>query len=143
MTAVLAACGSDPNVDPSDSGGGSPNNPSAPSGGGGGTTANRPPSAQFTTNPAAGPNGRIQANGPLTVTFNMCGTTDPDPGDKLRYEFWFKSDGTGKPDAIGTCRMANTYPGGHGVCVSATDCVSDGQPGADHRVCRTYTVCPN
>ncbi len=102
---------------------------------------NRPPVARFASNPQADSSGLIRDDAPLTVTFNMCGSTDPDPRDDLRYEFWW--DGrSAQPDAIGACRMSHTFEGG-GVCSTTFTCVWDRQPGDEHRVCKQYLVCRN
>lgn len=126
--AVLASCGDDPNTDGSGDHTGS-------------SALNRPPSALFASNPNDS-DGRIQGDPPLEVTLNMCGSTDPDRADELRYEYWWNSEGTGNPDAIGACRLSHTYSG-RNVCVPAVSCVWDRQPGADHRVCKRYSICMN
>ncbi|GIG60373.1 hypothetical protein Lfu02_47450 [Longispora fulva] len=49
--------------------------------------ANRPPVPAFTATPSAGP-------APLTVAFDAVGSTDPDPGDILGYQWDFDNNGT-------------------------------------------------
>ena len=108
----------------------------AAAGGEGGNTA---PAAVFRTRPAADEAGVIAGGSSFEVTFNLCQTTDPDPGDELRFTFDFEGDGN--VDSLGHCRATRRYEVGpyETGCVSAVACVSDRQP--DHRVCRTYQVC--
>jgi hypothetical protein len=76
-----------------------------------------------------------RGNSPLTVTFNMCASHDPDEDD-LRFTFDF---GDGATDS-GFCRVSHTYsvttPGTFEFTPRV--CVTDGLPG--HEVCRTYRV---
>jgi hypothetical protein len=99
------------------------------------SSANEPPAIVFKTRPPA-VNGTISGRGPLDVTFNMCPTSDPDPGDLLKFTYDFDNDGI--IDYYGHCRQTHRYPASD-RCPEATVCASDRQPG--HRVCRTYTVC--
>ena len=71
---------------------------------------------------------------PLAVTFNMCGTTDPD-GDPIRYSFDFGDGATSQ----GECRAKHTYsyPPGPASAL-ATICARDGTRG--HDACCQYTV---
>ncbi|WP_244366101.1 PQQ-dependent sugar dehydrogenase [Micromonospora echinofusca] len=64
------------------------------------TAGNQPPVADLRATPVSGP-------APLTVTFDASGSTDPDAGDVLGYEWDFTGDGTW--DATGV-RVAHTYP---------------------------------
>lgn len=69
-------------------------------------SGNRPPTALPLATPEEG-------NTPLTVTFDGSGSTDPDPGDILRYEWDFTGDGSF--DATGLTvehryTSAGTYP---------------------------------
>src|SRR5437867_12484329 len=99
------------------------------------SSANEPPAVVFKTRPRA-VNGTISGPGPLDVTFNMCPTSDSDPGDQLKFTYDF--DGDGSIDYYGHCRQTHRYPAS-AQCLEATVCASDRQPG--HRVCRTYSVC--
>jgi PKD repeat protein len=102
--------------------------------------SNQPPLAVFKSTPdAAG--DRISGTAPLTVTFNMCASTDPDK-DLL----WFRMDFTndGHWDVNGTtgasCRYNNTYSAG---TYTATNCVTDMDAAGDFQdpfQCRSYTV---
>lgn len=94
--------------------------------------ANRPPSVVFSAKPSKG-------DSPLTVTFNLCKSTDPD-GDGLRYVVDF---GDGERSQ-GSCNVDHTYTAtlsssgrraasGQEQVFTATGCVSDRQP--DHEVC--------
>lgn len=103
----------------------------APTGGVGALAA---PTGVFKTKPAANALGEINGYFPLTVTFNLCRSTDPDPGDQLRYTFDFDNDGV--IDFRGTCRVDYTYF----VPSSAKVCVSDRQP--DGEVCKVYAINP-
>jgi PKD repeat protein len=84
--------------------------------------SNRPPTAVFKSTPDAF-GGRISGTAPLTVTFNMCASTDPD-----RDLLWFRMDFTddGDWDVDGTtganCRYNHTYGAG---TYTATNCVTD------------------
>jgi hypothetical protein len=92
------------------------------------------PDPVFKNRPAANALDEIYGYFPLTVNFNLCRSTDPDPGDQLRYTFDFDNDGT--VDFRGTCRAAYTYF----VPSSAKVCVSDRNP--DGEVCKTYAIAP-
>lgn len=92
------------------------------------------PVAVFRTNPAANALDEIYGYFPLTVNFNLCRSTDPDPGDSLRYTFDFDADGT--VDFRGTCRASYTYH----APARARVCVSDRTP--DGEVCKTYAIAP-
>jgi hypothetical protein len=98
-------------------------------------SANEPPAIVFKTRPQA-VNGTISGRGPLDVTFNMCPTSDSDPGDLLKFTYDFNGDGS--IDYYGHCRQTHRYPAS-AHCSEATVCASDRQPG--HRMCQTYTVC--
>ena len=82
---------------------------------------------------------RITGGRALEVTFNLCQSSDPDPGDELRY--WFDYDGDDKQDEWGHCRATHLYKVGEfeSNCVFSKACVSDRQPA--HTVCHTYQVC--
>ena len=102
--------------------------------------SNQPPHAVFKSTPdAAG--GRISGTAPLTVTFNMCASTDPE-----RDLLWFRMDFTddGHWDVDGTtgasCRYNHTYAAG---TYTATNCVTDMDAAGDFRhpfQCHGYTV---
>ena len=98
-------------------------------------SANERPAVVFKTRPQA-VNGTISGRGPLDVTFNMCPTSDFDPGDQLKFTYDFNGDGI--IDYYGHCRQTHRYPVS-AQCPEATVCASDRQPG--HRECRTYSVC--
>lgn len=100
---------------------------------------NQPPSAVFRTRPRADENGVIAGGAAFEVTYNLCPSTDPDPGDELRFSFDF--DGDGGADERGSCRVTRRYEVGayETGCTATTACVSDRQP--DHKVCRTFQVC--
>jgi hypothetical protein len=97
--------------------------------------ANDPPDVVFRTTPRADATGRIVGRAPLTVTFNMCPTTDPDEGDELKFKYDF--DGTGVFER-GRCRGTHVYR--KAGCKMATVCASDRQP-TNGDICRTYQVC--
>jgi hypothetical protein len=101
--------------------------------------AHSEPDAVFKVNPTRGADGVVRGQSPFDVTFNMCQSRDPDPGDELRFTYDFDGDGT--VDARGPCRATNTYraPRATERCRQAITCVSDRQP--DHSVCRTWEVC--
>ena len=101
--------------------------------------ANQPPRAVFRTRPRAGEDGVIAGGSSFEVTYNLCPSTDPDPGDQLRFSFDFDGDGT--VDERGHCRATRRYEVGayESGCTKTTACVSDRQP--DHAVCRTFQVC--
>ena len=120
-------------------------NPSAPSrrpaapitgeaGAGAGVGALAVPDPVFKTTPPANALDQINGYFPLTVTFNLCRSTDPDPGDQLRYTFDFDNDGN--VDFRGTCRASHTYH----ASSTARVCVSDRNP--DGEVCKTYAIAP-
>ncbi|GIF71228.1 PQQ-dependent sugar dehydrogenase [Asanoa siamensis] len=50
-------------------------------------TGNQPPTAAVTATPTAG-------NAPLAVSFDAAGTTDPDPGEVLSYQWDFTNNGS-------------------------------------------------
>ncbi len=102
--------------------------------------SNQPPLAVFKSTPdAAG--GTISGTAPLTVTFNMCASTDPE-----RDLLWFRMDFTNDRhwDVDGTtgasCRYSYTYAAG---TYTVTNCVTDIDPAGDFRhpfECHGYTV---
>jgi len=101
------------------------------------SSANEPPVVAFKTRPRA-VGGVISGRGPLDVTFNMCPTSDADPGDQLKFTYDF--DGDGAIDYYGHCRQTHRYAASN-RCLDATVCAWDRQPGSGHRQCRTYSVC--
>lgn len=109
-------------------------------GGSGGPTGNQPPNAVFKSNPVVS-GGKITGPSPLTVSFNMCASSDPE-GDELYFLFDF--DGDERFDFGGTtgahCRVDHVYTTGS---YQAVNCVYDrdksGQALHDD-VCRTYDV---
>src|SRR5262245_55284727 len=58
-----------------------------------GADANQAPTAVFRTRPAADEDGVIAGGAAVDVTFNLCQSTDSDPGDELRFSFDFDGDG--------------------------------------------------
>src|SRR5262245_24524324 len=96
-------------------------------------TFSDPPNAVFKTAPAADPTGFIGGAAPLDVTYNMCRTSDDDPGDELKFRYDF--EGTGRFER-GRCRETRAYAAG---CRRPTVFTSDRQP--DHELCKTYLVC--
>lgn len=100
---------------------------------------NQVPSAIFRTRPPANVEGVIAGGAAVDVTFNLCQSTDPDPGDELRFSFDFNGDGT--VDQIGHCRASHRYEVAafESACVPAVACVTDRQP--EHRICETFQVC--
>ena len=100
----------------------------------------QPPHAVFKSTPDAS-GGTIFGAAPLTVTFNMCASTDPD-----RDSLWFRMDFTndGRWDVNGTtgaaCRYDHTYAAG---TYTATNCVTDMNAAGDFLhpfQCYGYTV---
>jgi hypothetical protein len=100
---------------------------------------NHAPAAVFRTRPRADRDGVIAGGASFDVTFNLCPTTDPDPGDELRFTFDFDGDGT--VDELGHCRATHHYEVGvfESRCIPAIACVTDRQP--DHRICTSYEIC--
>ncbi len=139
LLAVLPACG-DEDISPGGPSGG-PGGLGG-SGGGPGLATNQPPVGFFGIFPKPGPGGAVAGRSPITVSLNMCGSRDPDPGDDLRYEFWW--DGRDdQPDQIGACKLEHTYSLGaaSNLCFTPVICVWDRQPLPDHRVCASWKVC--
>src|SRR6185503_1632543 len=68
---------------------------------------NQPPVAIFRTRPRPGAEGVISGGSSFEVTYNLCQSTDPDPGDELRFTFDFDGDGT--VDERGSCRATHRY----------------------------------
>jgi hypothetical protein len=99
------------------------------------SSANEPPAVVFKTRPRAD-GGVISGRGPLDVMFNMCPTSDADPGDQLKFTYDFNGDGA--IDYYGHCRQGHRYPVSS-QCVDAVVCATDRNFG--HRQCRTYSVC--
>jgi len=104
-------------------------------------SGNEPPVAIIRTNPPADSGGVISGEGPLTVTFNTCRSSDPDEGDEVKSYFDF--DGDREWDEIGFCRQSHTYglTSGAGHCTGARVCVWDRQPFEGHFSCRSFEVC--
>lgn len=100
---------------------------------------NDPPDAVFRTTPPADSEGVVHGMSPLEVTFNMCPSTDPDPGDVLKFTYDF--EGTGIRER-GACRGTHLYTAAFGQPREflATVCTSDRQPEDGHWVCKTFTV---
>lgn len=155
LAVALTGCGGSASQAPT-----LPNAPVATGPDGRVTAQNSPPTAVFRTTPAASPadpgdksynpevDGRITGRSPLDVTFNMCPSTDPDPGDALKFTYDFDGDGT--VDERGSCRATHTYEAAQldahrGDCQypehPATVCVSDRQPFDGHTICQQYVVC--
>jgi hypothetical protein len=70
----------------------------------------------------------------LSVVMRLCGSRDPD-GDDLRFEYDFGDGGSGG----GSCESDSHTYSGEGSW-TATACVSDRQPGADHKKCCSFQV---
>ncbi|MEV4760476.1 PQQ-dependent sugar dehydrogenase [Micromonospora sp. NPDC049559] len=64
------------------------------------SSGNQPPTARIAATP-------LEGNAPLPVSFDAAGSTDPDPGEILNYQWDFTDDGT--YDATGVT-VAHTYP---------------------------------
>lgn len=90
---------------------------------------NRPPLAVFRITPKL-----PRARPPLLVNINMCGSSDPDPGDELRFTAAWGDH----QDSRGLCWLEHTYTR-HGT-YTAVACVSDRQPLPGHELCKSYTV---
>lgn len=101
---------------------------------------NRPPAAVFSSSPPADAAGNVTGDSPLTFTLNMCGSSDPDRGDEIRYEYYWQGF-QDVPSQVGACRVDHTYNSANRRCSEAVGCVWDRQPLPDHRVCKTYKVC--
>jgi hypothetical protein len=109
----------------------------------GGTTpvsGNQPPNAVFKTTPAA-VGSKITGTAPLSVTFNMCASSDPE-GDELYFEMDF--DGDEKFDFKGItgyhCRADHVYAVG---TWEAVICLYDRDPAQlplHDDICRSYVV---
>lgn len=100
-----------------------------------------PPKASFDTIPAAGPGDQIAGKAPLTIRFNMCGSSDVDL-EVLRWTMDFQGDGRNEVDGTtgGACRRVFTYAAGTyepRICV--TDLRADGS-NAHPFQCKSYTV---
>jgi hypothetical protein len=100
---------------------------------------NEPPRPVFKTRPAADANNRIYGGGVFDVTFNMCPSTETDPGDELKFTYDYDGDGT--VDWFGHCRSTHTYYAADFAqeCQPAVVCVGDRHP--DNQVCMRYEVC--
>ncbi len=86
---------------------------------------NQPPKAVFRVSPRSG-------EAPLDVTFDLCGSTDPD-GDPLEYSILF-GDLQGYQGSA--CRVTHRYT--VSITFLALVCVGDGHWG--HSVCRIFTI---
>jgi hypothetical protein len=100
---------------------------------------NQLPTAVFRTRPRPDAAGVISGGSSFEVTYNLCHSTDPDPGDELRFTFDFDGDGT--VDERGSCRATHRYEVGtyETGCQTTRACVSDRQP--EHVVCQAFPVC--
>jgi hypothetical protein len=85
-----------------------------------------PPTAAFNVHPMAGPF-------PLTVHFNMCGSSDTAPWVDLKYKVDF---GDGSEDQ-GFCRFTHVYT--QAAQYHATACVSD-RIASHAPVCKTFEI---
>jgi PKD repeat protein len=102
---------------------------------------NTPPVAVFQTTPAAGSGDQIAGRAPLSVRFNMCGSSDVDR-DVLRWTMDFQGDGSIDVDGTtgAACRRDFVYATGTyrpRICV--TDLGPDRQPLHPFQ-CKAYTV---
>ena len=99
---------------------------------GGVSAQNDPPTMVLRTTPPVDPErGAVSGPSPLTVLFNVCRSSDPDPGDTLNYQFHFgdsgrpafNPDGSFNADFDHFCRAEHTYrsPGTYTATVSVTD----------------------
>jgi hypothetical protein len=104
-----------------------------------GAEGNQAPTAVFRTRPRADGDDVIVGGSSFDVTFNLCQSTDPDPGDELRFSYDF--DGDGNVDELGHCRASHHYEVAAfaSECATAVVCVTDRQP--EHKICRRYDVC--
>ncbi len=97
---------------------------------------NRKPTASFSVV------GALEGLAPLTITFDMCASSDPDPEDTLRFSYDF-GDGAGRLVAD-ACSKPHAY--GSAGRFTATMCVSDRPiPGSgpldpEHGSCQTSVV---
>jgi hypothetical protein len=95
--------------------------------------SNLAPILRYRTTPASAPgspNPVVSGQAPLIVTFNLCQSEDPDPGDSLNWQFnfgdtprpAFNPDGSFNPDFDQFCRIDHTYSAGTYVAtLSVTD----------------------
>jgi len=102
---------------------------------------NTPPRAVFDVIPRPGPGDVIAGTAPLTIRFNMCGSSDVDL-DVLRWTMDFQGDGRNEVDGTtgGACRRDFTYAAGTyhpKICV--TDLGPDREPVHPFQ-CKTFTV---
>jgi hypothetical protein len=106
------------------------------------------PDPWYRTNPAADPYGLITGKAPLTVTFNMCNSSDPD-GDRLSFRM--DLDGDGVYELVGVtgadCRHETTYAVGTRtatICMTDVDCPDwpscERAPKFHPYQCMSYTV---
>lgn len=126
---------------------------------------NRPPSLVLRTTPPlpGGPDPVLEGRAPFTVSFSLCGSSDPDEnpgaaetGDSLNWQFHFGDEGTSPFGADGSfnpsferfCRAEHTYRRGgtYTATLSVTDKNAADQ-GADVRALardtRTVTILVN
>jgi hypothetical protein len=94
-------------------------------------SAQTAPNAVFRTNPAADERGHVFGRAPLTVHFNLCGSTDAE--DDLNWTFDFGDGQT----AARFCRAEHIYVEG---TYGATVCVKDKRFADQSTVCKTYTI---
>jgi hypothetical protein len=109
---------------------------------------NSPPEPTFRTEPAAVGGVAISGRAPLTVSFDLCRTVDPD-GDRLYFQMDLDGDGAFEyHGATGTdCRHDRTYSAGTVtplVCVTDVACPfwpsCEGTGRLHSPLCRAYSV---
>jgi hypothetical protein len=105
----------------------------------GAAAQNDAPEAVFKTSPAADGNSIIAGTGPLSVTFNLCKTSDVD-ADDMKYLYDYDGDGTFDR---GRCREVHTYEAKKAlvsVRYDTTVCVSDRQDEDGHEQCKSFQI---
>jgi len=99
---------------------------------------NTPPRAVFETTPAAGPGDQLTGKAPLTIRFNMCGSSDIDH-DVLRWTMDFQGDGKNEVDGTTGGRDFTYVVGTYKPRICVTDLRADGSD-AHAFQCKAYTV---
>lgn len=106
------------------------------------------PDAWFVTNPSADVYNAITGKAPLSVSFNMCRSSDPD-GDRLSFRMDLEGDGVYELVGVtgADCRHQTTYAVGARtatICVTDVDCPDwpscERAPKFHPYQCMSYTV---
>ena len=110
-------------------------------GSGGPTGGNQAPNAVFKTTPAVSGGKITGPASPLTVSFNMCASSDPE-GDELYFLFDFDGDERFDFGGVtgGHCRVDHVYTTG---TYEAVNCLYDRDKSKNalhDDICKTYTV---